>query len=71
MTTDPILNAGGRREATAEDIDAATGVLWRVWGGGFPDHPHPRGHLRLARSGSLATVRPTAWAWVRNEDNLQ
>jgi adenosylcobinamide-phosphate synthase len=24
MTTDPILNAGGRREATAQDIDAAT-----------------------------------------------
>jgi adenosylcobinamide-phosphate synthase len=35
MTTDAILNAGGRREATAQDIDAATGVLWRVWGAVF------------------------------------
>jgi adenosylcobinamide-phosphate synthase len=35
MTTDPILNAGGRRDATAQDIDAATGILWRVWGGVF------------------------------------
>lgn len=35
MTTDPVLNAEGRREATAADIDAATGILWRVWGGVF------------------------------------
>lgn len=35
MTTDPVLNADGRRAATAEDIDAAASVLWRVWGGVF------------------------------------
>lgn len=35
MTTDPVLNAGGRRAATADDITAATRVLWRVWGGVF------------------------------------
>jgi adenosylcobinamide-phosphate synthase len=32
MTTDPILNAEGRREATARDIEAAATILWRVWG---------------------------------------
>ncbi|KPQ17459.1 MAG: adenosylcobinamide-phosphate synthase CbiB [Rhodobacteraceae bacterium HLUCCO18] len=35
MTSDPILNEGGRRDATAQDIEAAIGVLWRVWGGVF------------------------------------
>jgi hypothetical protein len=30
-----MLNAGGRRAATADDIEAAIGVLWRVWGGVF------------------------------------
>jgi adenosylcobinamide-phosphate synthase len=34
-TSDPMLNAGGRRAATADDIEAAIGVLWRVWGGVF------------------------------------
>jgi adenosylcobinamide-phosphate synthase len=35
MTTDPTLNAEGRRDAAADDIDAAVSVLWRVWGGVF------------------------------------
>ncbi|GAB5447035.1 adenosylcobinamide-phosphate synthase CbiB [Gymnodinialimonas sp.] len=32
MTTDPVLNDGGERNAGPGDISAATGVLWRVWG---------------------------------------
>jgi adenosylcobinamide-phosphate synthase len=35
MTTDPVLNPEGRRAATAGDIEAATRMLWRVWGGVF------------------------------------
>jgi adenosylcobinamide-phosphate synthase len=35
MTTDAVLNADGRREATARDIDAAVAMLRRVWGGVF------------------------------------
>ncbi len=31
-TTDAELNPTGRRAATAPDIDAACGILWRVWG---------------------------------------
>jgi adenosylcobinamide-phosphate synthase len=31
MTTDPEMNAQGTRAATAADITAACGVLWRVW----------------------------------------
>jgi adenosylcobinamide-phosphate synthase len=34
-TSDPVLNPGGRRAATARDIDAAVTVLWRVWAGVF------------------------------------
>jgi adenosylcobinamide-phosphate synthase len=30
-TGDPMLNPTGRRDATPGDIDAACGVLWRVW----------------------------------------
>ena len=32
MTSDPVLNPGGRRAATAADIDAACAALWRAWG---------------------------------------
>ncbi len=32
MTDDPPMNANGTRAATAGDIAAAVGVLWRVWG---------------------------------------
>jgi adenosylcobinamide-phosphate synthase len=35
MTSDPMLNEGGRRHASADDIDGAIGVLWCVWGGVF------------------------------------
>jgi adenosylcobinamide-phosphate synthase len=31
MTTDPILNVDGRRDATSGDIALAVDVLWRVW----------------------------------------
>ena len=31
-TTDPFMNAQGRREATANDIEAAIGLIWRAWG---------------------------------------
>jgi adenosylcobinamide-phosphate synthase len=34
-TSDPVLNPEGRRDATADDIDNAIAVLWRVWGGVF------------------------------------
>lgn len=34
-TSDPVLNPEGRRDATADDIDDAIAVLWRVWGGVF------------------------------------
>lgn len=34
-TSDPVLNPEGRRDATADDIDTAIAVLWRVWGGVF------------------------------------
>ncbi|MCU4652164.1 adenosylcobinamide-phosphate synthase CbiB [Roseibacterium sp. SDUM158016] len=35
VTSDPVLNPEGRREATPGDIDAAVSALWRVWGGVF------------------------------------
>jgi len=35
LTSDPVLNEGGRRDANAQDIEAAIAVLWRVWGGVF------------------------------------
>lgn len=31
MTTDPVLNPAGRRDASADDIEASVRVLWRVW----------------------------------------
>ncbi|MEJ6393412.1 adenosylcobinamide-phosphate synthase CbiB [Gymnodinialimonas sp. 2305UL16-5] len=31
MTSDPVLNAAGTREASAGDISASVRVLWRVW----------------------------------------
>ena len=34
-TSDPVLNPEGRRDATADDIDEAIAILWRVWGGVF------------------------------------
>ncbi len=35
LTDDPPMNADGTREATAGDITAAVGVLWRVWSVGL------------------------------------
>jgi len=32
MTDDPFVNPDGRRYLNARDIDAATALLWRVWG---------------------------------------
>ena len=56
MTSDPILNEGGRRDATAQDIEAAIGVLWRVWGGVFLTVLLIRCDLRFAGWVSLGSV---------------
>ena len=31
MTDDPFVNAAGRREIGAADVERAVGALWRVW----------------------------------------
>jgi adenosylcobinamide-phosphate synthase len=56
MTTDPILNADGRRDATAVTSRRRRCPVAGL-GGGIPDRRPDRADLRLARSGSLATVR--------------